>query len=94
MSVSQEKQSTHSMDDSRLSPSSGLDHLIDPEANTRPKDNEPAQDQSPRDVHGVKVSSMSSLRYVPSLLTRAVYSGSLLFALFSPPYSSTLLTTL
>lgn len=71
MSVSQEKQSTHSTDDSRLSPSSGLD-LIDPEANKRPNDNEPGQDQSPRDVHGVKVSSVQSLSYMASLLTRAV----------------------
>jgi hypothetical protein len=92
MSVSQEKQSTHSTDDSRLS--SGLDHLIDPEANKRPNDNEPGQDQSPRNVHGAKVSSVQSLRYIASLLTRVIYSGSLLFALFSPPYSSTLLTTL
>ncbi|KAF9775204.1 hypothetical protein IL306_006714 [Fusarium sp. DS 682] len=54
MSVSHEKQFNNSSDESRPSPpSSGLD-LVGQEAAKEAQVDEPVQDQSPRDVHGVK----------------------------------------
>ncbi|KAG5794851.1 hypothetical protein H9Q69_006080 [Fusarium xylarioides] len=53
MSFSQEKQSGHSSDESRLSPSPGPDSSGN-EALREPQVEKPAPDPSPRNVHGVK----------------------------------------
>ncbi|KAF4429945.1 aurofusarin rubrofusarin efflux pump AFLT [Fusarium acutatum] len=53
MSFSQEKQSGHSSDESRLSPSPGPDSSGN-EALREPQIEKPAPDPSPRNVHGVK----------------------------------------
>jgi hypothetical protein len=56
MSASQERQSGHSSDESRLSPSPGPD-LSGNEALKEPQVEKPAPDPSPRNIHGVKVST-------------------------------------
>lgn len=69
MSFTQEKQSGHSSDESRLSPSPRPDSSGN-EALREPQVEKPAPDPSPRNVHGVKVCTKNpNYGLVRSLLT-------------------------